>query len=596
MNNNIDFLIQKFISDDNTPHNETINQYLNLENGVKTWLKNTKEEFSSINQLVKLPYRYYLSPPLILGEEVEGTINMIYQFYIDDNKERHKEIQNCLKLNVANNSFHKIYLLNERIYSNEELGIESEKICQINIGKRLSYKDIFDIVEEKNIEGYIVACNSDIFFDASVLDIKKTPISKEKRILSSLRYEYNKTPLKNCKLFGPRSDSQDSWIFHSNQNIPKNLRHIFDISLGIPGCDNRLLYLFNLLGYYCHNEPKLIKSYHYQLTRKRNYDQNTAKIPAPWIAILPKLDDSDIMDQNHPFNIIDENINFYNYIKEKIDKNENFVIPRIAGVENNFAHIGAVVNQQKKMEPHEQDYLNKAAAPMKVVAGIKITNLESVLLYSHLYLDAFHRCEMYTDWEPWSEYYMHIQQSHPFITGNFQNKRVLCSVLDIFNYVQTPTPWTHALKGKRLLIISPFMESFKSQLPHLEKIYGRDFFPDCTFVFIKPPQTQGEQPSEEFNIEFDKFINELENIKDDFDVALAACGGYGNLVCARIHAMDKSAIYVGGALQLFFGVYGERWVKDRPDIISIFKNEHWIRPSEKERPEGFKKVEGGSYW
>ena len=42
-----------------------------------------------------------------------------------------------------------------------------------------------------------------------------------------------------CKLFGPRPDSQDVWILHSNWGPHKKIRNKhFKITLGMPGCDN----------------------------------------------------------------------------------------------------------------------------------------------------------------------------------------------------------------------------------------------------------------------------------------------------------------------------------------------------------------------
>ena len=88
----------------------------------------------------------------------------------------------------------------------------------------------------------------------------------------------------------------------------------------------------------------------------------------------------------------------------------------------------------------------------------------------------------------------------------------------------------------------------------------------------------------------------LEKIKDTFDVALCSCGGYGNLVCSALFDMGKSAIYVGGVLQMYFGIYGERWLKERPDIMKLYMNEHWSRPKEVEKPSGFESVEDSCYW
>ena len=45
----------------------------------------------------------------------------------------------------------------------------------------------------------------------------------------------------------------------------------------------------------------------------------------------------------------------------------------------------------------------------------------------------------------------------------------------------------------------------------------------------------------------------------NFDIALLGCGGYGLPLCHFIKTkLNKSAIYIGGGLQLLFGVFGGR--------------------------------------
>ena len=58
----------------------------------------------------------------------------------------------------------------------------------------------------------------------------------------------------------------------------------------------------------------------------------------------------------------------------------------------------------------------------------------------------------------------------------------------------------------------------------------------------------------------------------------------------------KSAIYVGGVLQMYFGILGNRWLKERPEIVKLYRNQHWTRPKTHERPKNSVKVENGCYW
>ena len=580
-------------------NNET-NQ--NAEFVLRDWLGDTKQNYMELSLRPRYKYFPYISKKTNENNEerTDEKINLFTQYYIDNNKERGQEIINCLILNLHNKSVDKIYLLNEKIYSDDELGIKSDtwkdKLVQVNINKRLTYKDVFDYVDNEKINGYIVLHNSDIFFDSHINNLKKSNCHDEKKIYCQLRIEYEeKKHLKDCKLFGPRQDSQDSWMFHSNFNINKKHRDLFDLKLGIPGCDNNIAYLFTILGYMCYNEPLFIKTYHYHLIQKRNYDMNTTKANKPWVGIVPNINNVKI-DNNHTFHLKEENDNLHNYVKNKLENKEIFILPRIAGIENNYAMIGALIQQSGQLNPNFAEFIKKTSGVMKNNAGIKFTNINDVVAYSKLYLDAFHKCDAYFDWEPWGDVVAAINESYNFVSVNFEKPRFWSFSLDIFHNIYNK-PWTHALKGKRLLIISPFINSFKSQLSVMNKIYdGVILFPECSFVFLKPPQTQGTNPSKVFHEELDDFNKKIEEIKDDFDVALVSCGGYGNLVCEQIYSKGKSSIYIGGVLQMYFGIYGERWVRERPDVMKLFKNEYWKRPLEEEKPHGSQNVEGSAYW
>jgi hypothetical protein len=83
--------------------------------------------------------------------------------------------------------------------------------------------------------------------------------------------------------------------------------------------------------------------------------------------------------------------------------------------------------------------------------------------------------------------------------------------------------------------------------------------------------------------------------KIDFDVALLAAGGYGMPLCGFIkQQLNKGAIYVGGCLQLFFGIKGRRW--DTNPEVTKYYNEFWVRASEEETPRVSNQIEGGCYW
>ena len=211
----------------------------------------------------------YIEKPILDNHDIV----LISQFFIHNNNERNNEIKKCLRLNATNQYINKIYLLNEKIYDNTELGIDNKKIVQVNINKRLEYKDVFKFVEEERINGYIVFCNSDIFINESIKKLHKSILDKEKIFIALLRYEYKKSLAGNKHIgtiFGPRPDSQDTWIFHSNFNLDKNQMDILNFNFGMPGCDNKITYLMKIFGYKLLNCPNIIKSFHIHTSEIRD--------------------------------------------------------------------------------------------------------------------------------------------------------------------------------------------------------------------------------------------------------------------------------------------------------------------------------------
>ena len=227
----------------------------------------------------------------------KDKINLCYQFYIDKKEERQKEIRKCLAQNVSNPWIDKIYLFNEQIYSDEELGVKSDKIIQKNIHKRLCYKDFFDCIDNYKIEGYIVLCNADIFFDNTLQNIFLTDLFRGPLMLCQLRFEYISSE-SHHKLMGHATDdtgepthafysSSDAWIYHSKFNVPIEEREKFDFQLGVPACDLHFAFLMNTLRYTLIRDPFYIRIFHYHQSNLRNYDKNTQCIKGNQVFIIP---------------------------------------------------------------------------------------------------------------------------------------------------------------------------------------------------------------------------------------------------------------------------------------------------------------------
>ena len=76
----------------------------------------------------------------------------------------------------------------------------------------------------------------------------------------------------------------------------------------------------------------------------------------------------------------------------------------------------------------------------------------------------------------------------------------------------------------------------------------------------------------------------------DFDLALIGAGAWSLPLGSRIKQMGKSAIHLGGEMQLIFGIKGKRW-----ESYNIY-NSAWVEASPQEVPKNNNRIEDGCYW
>ena len=214
----------------------------------------------------------------------DDPIFLVLQYYIDKNPERQKEIEECLERNIKLKKFKKIFLLNEEIYNLEKL---NNTIKEINFKKRLTYQDFFDFIKTQE-SGYYILCNSDIFFNETIENIRYGSLSEKKSIYMLTRYDYlNIEKSKEIMLNHHQiSRSQDTWIIH-NKFSPEKTEY-FNFNLGFLGCDNALVYIFNDLNYKIFNDPYKINTFHLHNTQIRNYNKNNI-ILKPYLGIQPNF-------------------------------------------------------------------------------------------------------------------------------------------------------------------------------------------------------------------------------------------------------------------------------------------------------------------
>ncbi len=168
------------------------------------------------------------------------------------------------------------------------------------------------------------------------------------------------------------------------------------------------------------------------------------------------------------------------------------------------------------------------------------------------------------------------------------------------------SPWTRALRGKKVLVVHPFAKLIERQYrEHRTQLFkNSDVLPEFELQTIQAVQSLGGDCGR-FNTWFDALhYMEDEIDKRVYDIALIGCGAYGFPLAAHVKRAGKKAVHLGGALQLLFGIKGKRWEDPnygsgtfgiKGKYLELF-NEYWCRPGDEDKVTNAEKVEGGCYW
>ena len=230
----------------------------------------------------------------------------------------------------------------------------------------------------------------------------------------------------------------------------------------------------------------------------------------------------------------------------------------------------------------EQSFIDK----LRRHAGVFPPTKENFETFCSIYLDAAREIDLLGLME--SPYEKHLVESHI-------PKGLRCGLGSLEPYLNA-VPWSRSLKGLRVLVVHAFADSIKRQYQENRSRLFSDpqVLPEFELQCLKAPQTMlGETAG------FSCWSEALSDLKNrvntvQYDVAIIGCGAYGLPLGEHIKQVGKVAIHFGGALQLLFGISGQRW-RDKPEFRAIMR-ESWISPSESERPAGWEKIEEGCYW
>jgi hypothetical protein len=206
-------------------------------------------------------------------EESPMNLWWITQMYKPGKGKRRREIETCFQKNKESNLIDKYILLNE-----EKLDYNGEKVEERVIGHRITYKDVLKVALESPDDVLLGFANADIAIDDSTWR-NLWSVSLENVFLAILRYDVPENGnIDQSKLFGPRADSQDTWVIRAKDIKERYLKEgekLFtgtDIPFGKAGCDNAIALQMLRKKFLVVNPALSLKTYHYHTSGVRGYN------------------------------------------------------------------------------------------------------------------------------------------------------------------------------------------------------------------------------------------------------------------------------------------------------------------------------------
>src|SRR3990167_543329 len=216
-------------------------------------------------------------------------------------------------------------------------------------------------------------------------------------------------------------------------------------------------------------------------------------------------------------------------------------------------------------------------------AGIFPATLEQLKVFADIYLEAFEHADILG---------LLNAPYHGWLIKKYAKSAKLASLEALEPYF-SEQPWSEHLQGLRVLVVDPFAESIVKQYRTVrEKIFKNPkILPLFELKVIKSPQTITGNIREYTSWAKTLHVLKQQVQQEEFDAAIIGCGAYGLPLAAAIKKMGKTALHLGGATQLLFGVRGGRW--DQNPSFQPIMTDAWAFPLESERPIGWEKIEKG---
>jgi hypothetical protein len=267
----------------------------------------------------------------------------------------------------------------------------------------------------------------------------------------------------------------------------------------------------------------------------------------------------------------------FNLVQTEIKK-EKFFIGRLSGNETRLC--GLFINNKNITKDLYKNMLYGA--------GIQFKTVDDLTQYVKMYNTSVKNTTLLGVWD--GDMYKQAKEYYDYL-NNIKLNKICAHGLEPYYFMDEPT--YKCIPHKRILIITSHKETTLSQLPNLNKIYNKPIFDNAEFYIYKPAQQNaGSHDTNSWQFHYNIMKQELADIKKtiNFDIALVSAGGFGMFLCNYIYTeLNTSTIYVGGALQLFFGIMGNRWA-------NINMNSFWVKTLMVDKPLNTQLCEESCYW
>ncbi|MCK5750190.1 MAG: hypothetical protein KAH44_28495, partial [Oricola sp.] len=191
-------------------------------------------------------------------------IHLCTPYFRSKSDERQAEFDECLKGNLENPFIDRVTLF---IDDGAEPPMHHRKMRIVEIDHRLTYKDWLDFVLADSAPHISVLSNTDILFDETAAKLEEV-FNRRNRFVALSRHERIGDELERHP--DPKW-SQDVWAVRSDDDISETFRRAADFPLGVPRCDNKIVYEAAVHGFDVINPFPAVRAIHLHESQVRGY-------------------------------------------------------------------------------------------------------------------------------------------------------------------------------------------------------------------------------------------------------------------------------------------------------------------------------------